>query len=431
MYENLPKAESRQGIITVLKNKEFYHLWIAQVFSQLADKFFIVLTIYLISNHWIEDYQIQTYNKVQLTTLLATGVYISNGMPAILFGAFAGVICDIWPKLRVLIFSNYLRSVLSMILPICLIKGSIFLSIPFGYWYILIITFFISLSTQFFTPAEQSSIRLLVTEDNLLAANSLYQSTTMAAAIIGFALGDSLIRWMVSMSNLIGFQGGEFMLLPMCYLISSFALKKIHIREEFAPKNKPNLIREILGGIKVLKEVSLVRYAIYQLVILYSLMGILYILAINLSSSLLGLGPTKFGILLACTGLGISLGAIAIPQIGHVFSKKQLASLGMFLIAACLLLLNHFQGLITSTLITCACLGIGASLVAVPAQTIVQEKTPKEQLGKVLGLQNNLINIALSVPLVISGGLISQFGLSPVLYLLAILTLFGAFLQQI
>ena len=37
-----------EGIQAVLKLKEFRKLWIAQIFSQLADKFYIVLMIYLI-----------------------------------------------------------------------------------------------------------------------------------------------------------------------------------------------------------------------------------------------------------------------------------------------------------------------------------------------------------------------------------------------
>jgi hypothetical protein len=36
-------------------------------------------------------------------------------------------------------------------------------------------------------------------------------------------------------------------------------------------------------------------------------------------------------------------------------------------------------------------------------QTVIQEKTPEEMRGKVFGLQNNLVNIALSLPLALAG----------------------------
>jgi MFS family permease len=61
-------------------------------------------------------------------------------------------------------------------------------------------------------------------------------------------------------------------------------------------------------------------------------------------------------------------------------------------------------------------LGLGASLVAVPMQTLIQEKTPESLRGKVFGFQNNVVNIAVSLPLVIIAPLTDRFGLQPVLW---------------
>ena len=73
---------------------------------------------------------------------------------------------------------------------------------------------------------------------------------------------------------------------------------------------------------------------------------------------------------------------------------------------------------------------MGAALVAIPAQTTIQEDTPEAQRGKVFGLQNNLINITLSLPLVLAGALVSSYGLVPVLWLLAALALVAALLER-
>jgi predicted MFS family arabinose efflux permease len=50
--------------------------------------------------------------------------------------------------------------------------------------------------------------------------------------------------------------------------------------------------------------------------------------------------------------------------------------------------------------------------------------------GKVFGLQNNLINIALSLPLVLAGAVVSRYGLLPVLWALAGLALAAALLER-
>ena len=45
-----------------------------------------------------------------------------------------------------------------------------------------------------FAPAELAAIPLLVDKPLLLPANSLYTTTTMAATIVGFALGEPVMQ---------------------------------------------------------------------------------------------------------------------------------------------------------------------------------------------------------------------------------------------
>ena len=94
------------------------------------------------------------------------------------------------------------------------------------------------------------------------------------------------------------------------------------------------------------------------------------------------------------------------------------------------MLLSQLRGSLVFTLTLCGILGIGAALVAIPAQTTIQEETPEAERGRVFGLQNNLINIALSLPLVLAGTLVSSLGLKPVLFILAGLALIAALLEK-
>ncbi|MEB3322038.1 MAG: MFS transporter, partial [Synechococcaceae cyanobacterium] len=130
----------------------------------------------------------------------------------------------------------------------------------------------------------------------------------------------------------------------------------------------------------------------------------LYVLAISLAATIHGLGPTGFGTLLAMSGLG--------------------------LIACCLVLLGQARGQLVLTLTLCGLLGLGAALLAIPAQTTIQEETPEHQRGRVFGLQNNLINIALSLPLVLAGTVVSRYGLLPVLWGLAAIAAVAALSER-
>ena len=329
-----------------------------------------------------------------------------------------------------MVASNGLRAGLVMLAPLCLLPGPMWLGLSWGYWALVAMTFFESVLTQFFAPAEQAAIPLLVSYPQLLAANSVYQATSMAATIVGFALGDPILRLLRTLLAQVGIPGGEFVLLPLCYGAAAVAIAGIEIPE---PPRVPRTIsvwEEIGEGLQVLRERPKVRSAMLQLVLLYSLLAALYVLAISLAAEIGGLGPTRFGVLLAMSGLGLAVGALAMAQLGERFSRRGLASAGLGTIAWCLVLLGQLRGHLVFTLLLCGLLGVGAALLAIPAQTTIQEDTPENQRGRVFGLQNNLINIALSLPLVLAGTVVSRYGLLPVLWGLAAIAAIAALSER-
>ena len=347
-----------------------------------------------------------------------------------LIGGLAGVGVDRWPKIRIMVSSNALRSLLVMFTPLCLIEGPKWAGLNWGYWALLLMTLIESSLTQFFAPAEQASIPLLVPKKYLLAANSLYQATSMGATIIGFALGEPILQLFKKVFLKFGISGGEFILLPFCYGMAAIIISTIHLTENQLGNNNKNIIEELKDGLKILKQKPTIRGALFHLVVLYSLLAALYVLAISLASSIPSLGPTRFGTLLATSAIGMTLGAIALAQIGNRFSRRDLSAAGLGSITWSLILLGKAQESLLFTLIICGVLGLGSALVAIPAQTTIQEDTPEAQRGKIFGLQNNFINIALSVPLVIAGALVSTCGLIPTLWLLASIALIAALLEQ-
>jgi predicted MFS family arabinose efflux permease len=291
-------------------------------------------------------------------------------------------------------------------------------------------TFLESVLTQFFAPAEQAVLPLLVPSGQLLAANSVYQATSMAATIVGFAVGDPVLRLLQTGLAKVGIPGGEFVLLPLCYGLAAVAIAGITLKEPIRIPRAVSVWEEIGEGLQVLRERRSVRAAMLQLVLLYSLLAALYVLAISLAATIESLGPTGFGILLAASGVGLALGALAVAQIGERFNRRLLASSGLGVVACCLVLLGQVRGHLVPTLALCALLGVGAAMLAIPAQTTIQEDTPEEQRGKVFGLQNNLINIALSLPLALAGAVVSRYGLLPVLWGLAGMALLAALIEQ-
>ena len=244
------------------------------------------------------------------------------------------------------------------------------------------------------------------------------------------ALGEPILRALHHGLLTIGIDGGEFLLLPLCYGLAALSITRIKLDEAPKPPSNTSVWTEIGEGLQVLRQVPSVRGAMLHLVLLYSLLAALYVLALQLAALIEPLGPSGFGALLAMSGLGMALGAVAIAQAGHRFSRRRLTAAGLATITWTLVLLSQLQGSLGFTLSFCGILGIGAALVAIPAQTTIQEETPESERGRVFGLQNNLINIALSLPLVLAGTLVNSIGLQPVLLLLAGLALIAALVER-
>ncbi|MDE5116916.1 MAG: MFS transporter, partial [Trichodesmium sp. St2_bin2_1] len=388
-----------------------------QIFSQLADKVYLVLMIAIIAN--------QFQAAGQTISGWVSAIMIAFTIPAILFGAGAGIYVDRWPKKSVLVVTNIVRGGLVLILPMILWLSNDFNvgNLPLGFCLMLLLTFFVSTLTQFFAPAEQAVIPLIVEKPHLLSANSLYTTTMMASVIIGFAMGDPLLELADSLVAKIGFGetlGKEFVV-GGSYAIAGLLLilLKTGEQKDKTEKEQPHILADLRDGLRYLKNHHGVRNAIIQQIILFSIFAALAVLAVRLAEIIPGMEAEEFGLLLAAAGVGLGIGAGIVGQLGHWLSHFQLSMIGSIGMAVSLVGLSIFNQEFWVAMGLISILGIFGAVVGVPMQTTVQAETPEEMRGKVFGLQNNAVNIALSLPLALVGVAETFLGLSTVLVGLA------------
>ena len=418
-----------QGFLPVLQNTQFLILWGGQIFSQLADKIYLVLTIAIVAS----SFQIVG----QPISLWVSPITIAFTIPAILFGSLAGVYVDRWSKKSVLVLSNLFRGVFVLILPILLwLSQGKFLTnkISLGFFLLLTVTFLVSTLTQFFAPAEQATIPFIVPKKDLLAANSIYTTTIMALLIVGFAVGEPLLDLADRIVGSWGFAEdiGKEILVGGAYAIAGIILMGLKIdrdRSSLKPQNSHPL-QDIGEGIQYLKTNLRVRNALIQLIILFSIFAALVVLAVSLADKIPTIEADEFGILLATTGVGMGASAAVIGNLGQRFSNAQLSFWGSVGMAGSLVGLSSTTGNYWLALVMCIFVGIFAALIGIPMQTTIQSETPPDMRGKVFGLQNNAVNIALSLPLVLAAEAEAHFGLESVILGLAAIALLGGFLTR-
>jgi len=374
---------SSKGFKALLKNRPFLALWSGQVLSQVADKVFFVLLIALLVNYP----PLPGFKNSMRSALM-----IAFTLPAIFFGSAAGIFVDRFSKKQILVGSNLVRALLTLAIP----------ALPKEFLILLLLTFAISTVTQFFAPAEQATIPLLVRRENLLSANALFTTTMMGALIVGFAVGEPLLSLARSWNS----NYGQEILIASLYLLASGVIQLTPFKRETLTTTATAPVRpwsDFKAGLRYLQKNRLVWNAMLQLAVLFSVFAALTVLAIDLAANI-GLKPTQFGFLLAAAGVGMVFGAAILGNWGDRFHNKPLPLIG-FLSMGLVLCLFSFTKNLGIGLALSALLGLGASLIGVPMQTLIQEQTPESMRGKVFGFQNNLANIALSLPLAITGPL--------------------------
>ncbi|WP_310487149.1 MFS transporter [Chamaesiphon sp. VAR_69_metabat_338] len=382
------------GFKALLKNRSFLFLWIGQIFSQIADKVLAVMSIALLD----------TYNiPARYAASSSSYIFLATTIPAILFGAAAGIFVDRYPKKKIMVISDLIRGGLILLLPI----------LPKEFVVLLLIAFATSTITQAFAPAEQSAIPLVVKPENLLTANALFATTSTASVIVGFGMAPAMLMAVTNISQ----NGSREILVASLYFIAAGLGQFVKLAETLDTSKhdrKVNPWHELKVGFDYIRSNKLLLNAMIQLAVFSSTIAALPVLTVSLTAEV-GLKKEEFGFLVAPAGIGLVLGAGIIGHFGNRMQQKSLPLIG-FVGMSIMLVAFTFVDSLWLGLICAGILGLGASLIAVPVQTLIQEKTPESMRGKVFGFQNNAVNIAVAVPLIIVGPLTDRFGLSPVLW---------------
>jgi predicted MFS family arabinose efflux permease len=119
----------------------------------------------------------------------------------------------------------------------------------------------------------------------------------------------------------------------------------------------------------------------------------------------------------------MGLGALLLGYIDKIFTHDRLAMLSAIGVAATLAGMSLFTNNLWPTVLMIVLMGVFGANIAIPMQTRIQAETPPDMRGKVFGLQNNGVNIALSLPLALTGAAETLFGVSNVLLGLAVVVL--------
>jgi MFS family permease len=450
---NMPTAavSPENGGFAVLRNRPFLLLWLAQLSTQVGGNMVMLGLLVIISSD-------HSGSKIAISILLLCFL-----APAIFFSAIAGVFVDRVDKRHMLFVTNVLRGVAFVV--VYLVSGNLL------FLYLLMIL--VSTVTTFFGPAEASMIPSLVSKSQLLAANGLFSLTTNAAFALGFALFGPFVIAIAGPEILILIVAAlYFVAAVFCWVLPSsmpplplppslpstlpFSLPSSLPTHPatvaagrtvvVAGKAVKGTFGQLVEGIVYIREHHNVGWSLSYMGITGALIGILAVLGPDFAKTSLGLGGNGLVVVVLPLGLGIVTGILGLNAYGHNFPRRRVIEAGLIVLGLLLALLSsvgsisHFlnvqiaaaagaNGLenvgqvvsVLSVVVGIAFVaGICYAVVAISAQTQLQEELPEEVRGRVFGILNMLVSVSSLLPIMLVGPAADFFGASAILLVVSL-----------
>lgn len=369
---------------TILQHRPFRTLWLAQFVSIFGDFLALFGVINLITFTWHGS-------AVQVTAV--TMAYV---LPLALIAPVAGVFVDHWQPKLIMISSDVIRAALILLL--------VFVT---DVRQICAIFAVLSMVSSFFAPAQSVTLRTVVPMEGLLAANALMAQAFYVVRLVSPAAAGILI---------VGFREKAcFYLDSASFIFSALMIASLTVlRPPRAPGEKTlrSLTRDFLAGNRfIFTHAGLAFVFIAMAMAMFVLSSFSPLISIYIRDSLHA-GTFWFGIISSTVGVGLIAGTQLVTRLARSRSKAHVVLCGLLALGVGAAMLGLFRNIPTAALSTFT-MGFAIAFVLVPAQTMSQQETPPQMIGRVSSSFMSLISFAQVFGLLLSGVLAQRLGIRP------------------
>lgn len=312
-----------------------------------------------------------TYRLTHSTVLLGV-VGFSSLIPSFLLAPFAGVLIDRWERHRVMIITQILAMIQSVVLALLVLTGIITI------WHIIILSTLLGIINSVDNPVRHALIIDLVeNEDDLSNAIALSASIFNVARLVGPSIAGVLI-------SLVG-EGVCFLINALSFIAVIISLLSMKVTSKERKMHKTPFWRDIREGFAYAFGFPPIRY-ILMLIAWTSLVGMSYnVLMPVFARDILHGGAHTFGFLMAGTGCGALIGSIYLATRKSVLNLERILVITslLFGIGLILLSLSHADWV---ALICMMLIGFGMISQFAGCNTILQTIVEEDKRGRVISL---------------------------------------------
>jgi DHA3 family macrolide efflux protein-like MFS transporter len=391
----------RHPYVRLALNSSFSSLWVGQLISLFGDRVHQIALAFLVA-------------AVTNSPIAVAFVFVAAALPNLFLSPIAGTYVDRWDQKDVMVVSDLLRAAIILLIPIAAVSN-VLLVYP--------LIFAVTSISIFFRPARVAALPRIVREDELLTANSAMWIGETIADVIGYPLAAVFVGFLGSALPL------AFWIDAATYAASAALIASIVVPPLKRPEGeteRPTVLADLRAGYRFLRGEATLLANTLQATIAQFTVGVLTALTPFYAKGIVVghpiSGEAAYGFLETALGVGNLVGGFVIGVIGARFARGKTVIVGYTAWGLCVALLA-FTGNIPIALGLMFGSGIANMIFVIPSQTMFQERTPADMLGRVIGFRFALVFGSMAIAMAISGVLAQIAGVGPVIGIFGVMTM--------
>jgi MFS family permease len=338
------------------------------------------------------------------SALLLGVVGFAGQLPSFLLSPFAGVMVDRWNRHHLLVATQVLALLQSLVLAALALTGIIHI------WHIIVLSLFQGVINAFDMPARQAFVvEIIERREDLANAIALNSSMVNAARLLGPSIGGVIIA--------AAGEGWCFMVDAVSYLaviVSLLAMKTAPTGTRRT--NEASLLQQLREGWAYASRFAPIRNVLVLLA-LVSLVGMPYTVLMPIfANEILRGGPNTLGLLMAASGVGALAGAMVLAARKSVLGLGKYISLMAGTFGAGLIAFSFSRTLWLSLLLM-VITGLGFMIQMAASNTVLQTIVDEDKRGRVMSFYTMAFMGTAPFGSLLAGGVAAKIGVPQTLLL--------------
>jgi lauroyl/myristoyl acyltransferase/predicted MFS family arabinose efflux permease len=428
-------GRGRASLAGLLRRGNFSLLWSSTFTSQLGDHLNLMALaalIFSLSGGATRGFE---FSKI---LLLASA-------PVLIFGPISGVYADRLSRKKMMIVSDLLRAGLVATIPL-LINSMVL---------VYVIVFLVFTINRFYLSARSAAMPQIVSDSELMAANSLLNVAMMATIMIGPWGGGILVERFGFTFGFLADAGTYVVSALLAAFIVFRSISEIEAararaasarrkalgdsarhalratspvelgkeaakvgREIAAPIEEEverigstyrHLVTDLREGLATMKGSRPVIHATVSVSAMMFVAGFVLVVCPVLVKNEFGMGTSQLGMLYSVAGIGMLVGSLIVGRFLHEAPRRAIIAASFFVSGIAIAMISVVRS-IPAVGGWIFALGLFVAPTMVTCDTVLQENMPAESVGKAFGFRDMLSKAAFGIAGILSGIIVDTVG---------------------